>query len=84
MTTWRRLAEVCGEYLKKGRPVSIEGRLQIRTYEKDGEKKVFAEVVADGMQMLGKREGTAPQSEKAQKEEPGETPASGTSEEIPF
>jgi len=84
IVAWRRLAEICGEYLKKGRPVSIEGRLQIRTYEKDGEKKVFAEVVADGMQMLGKREGAAPQPEKAQKEEPGETPASGTSEEIPF
>ncbi|MFH1709935.1 MAG: single-stranded DNA-binding protein [bacterium] len=84
IVAWRRLAEICGEYLKKGRPVAIEGRLQIRPYEKDGEKKVFAEVVADGMQMLGKKEGAAPHPEKAQSEEHGETPASGTSEEIPF
>ena len=84
VVAWRRLAEICGEYLKKGRPVSIEGRLQIRTYEKDGEKRVFAEVVADGMQMLGKREGAAPQPEKPQSEEPGETPAAGSGEEIPF
>ncbi len=40
VVAWRRLAEICGEYLKKGRPVSIEGRLQIRPYEKDGEKKI--------------------------------------------
>ncbi len=66
IVAWRRLAEICGEYLKKGRPVSIEGRLQIRPYEKDGEKKVFAEVVAEGMQMLGSRkEGAASQPEKA-------------------
>jgi single-strand DNA-binding protein len=84
IVAWRRLAEICGEYLKKGRPVSIEGRLQIRTYDKDGEKRFFSEVVADGMQMLGKKESAMPQPEKAQSEEPGETPASGTGEEIPF
>lgn len=55
IVAWRRLAEICGEYLKKGRPVSIEGRLQIRQYEKDGEKRTFTEVVAEGMQMLGRR-----------------------------
>ena len=55
ITAWRRLAEICGEFLKKGRPVSIEGRLQVRTYEKDGEKRTISEVVADGMQMLGRR-----------------------------
>jgi len=84
IVAWRRLAEICGEYLKKGRPVSIEGRLQIRPYEKDGEKKVFAEVVADGMQMLGKREGSATQPEKVQSEEPGTPAAAGEGEEIPF
>ncbi len=84
IVAWRRLAEICGEYLKKGRPVSIEGRLQIRPYEKDGEKKVFAEVVAEGMQMLGRREGSPVQPEKVQNQEPGEAPAAGTGEEIPF
>jgi single-strand DNA-binding protein len=91
VVAWRRLAEICGEYLKKGRPVSIEGRLQIRPYEKDGEKRVFAEVVAEGMQMLGRREGAPPQSEKAGDKGPAEPPAStqgeptaGSGEEIPF
>lgn len=84
VVAWRRLAEICGEYLKKGRPVSIEGRLQIRPYEKDGEKKVFAEVVAEGMQMLGKKEGASASPEKAHTEGT-DTPAAATSEEdIPF
>jgi len=55
IVAWRRLAEICGEYLKKGRPVSIEGRLQIRSYEKNGETIPASEVVADSMQMLGKK-----------------------------
>ena len=52
VVTWRRLAEICNQYLKKGKLISIEGRLQIDSYEKDGEKRTSAEVVADGMQML--------------------------------
>jgi len=56
IVAWRRLAEICGEYLKKGRPVAIEGRLQIRSYTgKDGQKRTMSEVVADNMQMLGPR-----------------------------
>ncbi|MBU0629982.1 MAG: single-stranded DNA-binding protein [Candidatus Margulisbacteria bacterium] len=60
IVAWRRLAEVCGEFLKKGRPVAIEGRLQIRGYVgKDGQKKTMSEVVADNMQMLGRKGDTA-------------------------
>ncbi len=56
IVAWRRLAEVCGEFLKKGRPVAIEGRLQIRTYTgRDGQKRTMSEVIADNMQMLGRR-----------------------------
>lgn len=55
VVAFRRLAEICGEYLKKGRPVAIEGRLQIRPYEKNGEKLTFTEVLMDNMQMLGAR-----------------------------
>jgi len=56
VTAWRRLAEICGEFLKKGRPVAIEGRLQIRSFQgKDGQLRTVAEVVADNMQMLGKK-----------------------------
>lgn len=56
IVAWRRLAEICGEFLKKGRPVAVEGRLQIRSYTaRDGQKKTMTEVIADNMQMLGSR-----------------------------
>jgi len=53
-----RQAEIAGEYLKKGRPVYIEGRLQTRKYtDKEGVEKYSTEVVGDRMQLLGSREG---------------------------
>jgi single-strand DNA-binding protein len=52
IVAWRGLAKICGEYLKKGKPIAIEGKLQIRKYEKDGQKRSFTEVVASNMQML--------------------------------
>ena len=54
---YRRLAEIAGEYLKKGRPVYVEGRLQTRKWEKDGVTRYTTEIVADQMQMLGGRDG---------------------------
>ena len=49
-----RLAEIAGEYLKKGRSVYIEGRLQTRKYtDKDGVEKYSTEIVADRMQLIG-------------------------------
>ncbi len=55
VSAWRKLGEICGEYLKKGTPVSIDGRLRINRYQKDGEERSYVEVVADNMQMLGKK-----------------------------
>jgi single-strand DNA-binding protein len=53
-----RLAEIAGEYLRKGRPVYVEGRLKTRKYtDKDGVEKYATEVVATEMQLLGSREG---------------------------
>ena len=64
-TEWHRVvlfgrqAEIAGEYLKKGRSVYIEGRLQTRKYtDKDGVEKYATEVVGDRMQLLGSREGS--------------------------
>jgi single-strand DNA-binding protein len=54
---YRKLAEIAGEYLKKGRPVYIEGRLQTRKWEKDGVTRYSTEIVADQMQMLGGKDG---------------------------
>lgn len=55
---YRKLAEIAGEYLKKGRPVYIEGRLQTRKWQtKEGQDRYTTEIIADQMQMLGGREG---------------------------
>lgn len=50
-----RLGEICGEYLSKGKQVFIEGRLQTRSWEKDGVTRYTTEIVASNMQMLGAR-----------------------------
>ncbi|MEW5880310.1 MAG: single-stranded DNA-binding protein [Pseudomonadota bacterium] len=53
-----RLAEIAGEYLRKGRSVYVEGRLRTRKWtDKDGNEKYTTEIVAENMQMLGSREG---------------------------
>ena len=59
---YRRLAEIAGEYLKKGRPVYLEGRLQTRKWQtKEGQDRYTTEVIADSMQMLGGRDGVPAQ-----------------------
>lgn len=74
IVAWRRLAEICGEYLKKGRPVAIEGRLQLRSYkDKQGRDKIFTEVVCDNMQMLGSKP-----------REASSAPSGAGEEDIPF
>ena len=54
---WARLAEIAGEYLKKGRPVFIEGRLQLDTWDdkQSGQKRSKLRVVGETMQLLGSR-----------------------------
>lgn len=51
-----RLAEIAGEYLRKGRPVYVEGRLKTRKWQKDGVDQYTTEIIADQMQLLGGRE----------------------------
>jgi len=59
---YRRLAEIAGEYLKKGRPVYLEGRLQTRKWQtKEGQDRYTTEIIADSMQMLGGRDGAPAQ-----------------------
>lgn len=65
-TEWHRivafgkLAEICGEYLSKGKQVYIEGKIQTRQWDdKDGNKKYTTEILANTMQMLGGRDGAA-------------------------
>ncbi len=84
-TEWHRvklfgkLGEIAGEYLKKGRQVYIEGRLEYGSYDKDGVKHYTTDIVADEMQMLGGGErgdyaggggGDRPQRQAPQRREP--------------
>ena len=58
ITFFGRLAEIVGQYLKKGSQVYVEGRLRTRKYtDKDGIERYATEVIADTMQMLGSRQG---------------------------
>ena len=60
---WGKMAEVCGEYLSKGRPVLVEGRLKSRTWEgQDGQKRSTMEVMATNVQFLGSRGDRAQQT----------------------
>ena len=68
-TEWHRiaffgkLAEIAGEYLKKGSPVYVEGRIRTRKWQdKEGQDKYSTEIVAQGMQLLGSRGGSAGES----------------------
>ncbi len=58
ITLWGRTAEIAGEYLTKGAPVMIEGRLKLDTWEKDGKKNSKLKVVGEKMQLLGGRGGS--------------------------
>lgn len=82
IVTWAKLAETCNEYLKKGKQVYIEGRLQTRSWEdNEGVKKYTTEVVASNMVMLG-RKGDAPMDvPEAHVPEPIEPDADGS---LPF
>ena len=55
ITVWGKQGENCAEYLSKGRPAFIEGRLQYSTWESDGQKKSKLDVVANTVQFLGSR-----------------------------
>ncbi len=63
---WDKLAEICNQYLKKGMPVLVDGRLAVRDYvNKDGEKRRAVEIVAREMQMLGMKPSSEAQSSSA-------------------
>jgi len=57
VTLWGRTAEVAGEYLSKGSPLLVEGRLKYDTWEKDGQKRSKLSVVCERMQMVGSKGG---------------------------
>lgn len=53
IVVWRNLAENCGKYLQKGRQCAVIGRIENRSYDKDGEKRYVTEIVAENVEFLG-------------------------------
>jgi len=88
VVAWRRLGEICGEYLSKGRQVYVEGKLQTRSWEKDGVTRYTTEIIASDVQFLGGRDfvDTSPQpSENSRTADMPSSPNSGSpKDDIPF
>ena len=79
IVVWRKLAEICGEYLSKGKQVYVEGRLQTRKWEdRDGVARYTTEVVAREVLFLGSR------GEKSDRSESDYGPPPAGDEDIPF
>lgn len=96
IVVWGKLAEICGKYLAKGRQVYVEGRLQTRSWEDNGQKKYSTEIVASTVQFLGSASGEASQGDRSMNQNTnsngndfnfsdfGPEPSFNQSEEIPF
>jgi single-strand DNA-binding protein len=89
IVAWQRLAEIVGEYIKKGSKVYIEGRLQTSSWEdkQSGEKKYRTEIIAQELVMLGSRTDTesGATSSRSENHDQEEVPAGAiTDEDIPF
>jgi len=89
IVAWRKLAEICGEYLKKGSRIYLEGRLQYRSYDdKNGVKRYVTEIVMDEMMMLDSRgagagAGAGGGGQDAGGPQPSEEPG-GKVDDLPF
>jgi single-strand DNA-binding protein len=87
VTLWGRTAEIASEYLSKGSPVLIEGRLKLDTWEtSDGQRRSKLRVVAERMQMLGRAAGAEPPPVVEDRAEPpaAESPRDYAEEAPPF
>ena len=89
IVVWGRQAEIAKEYLAKGRPVYIEGRIQNRSYDdKDGNKRYISEIVVQRMQFLGSRDQAAAGTPSGGGETPPEPPPAGDlaseDDDLPF
>jgi single-strand DNA-binding protein len=99
VTLWGRTAEIAGEYLKKGRPALIEGRLQLDTWDdkQSGQKRSKLKVIGEALQLIGSRPGGAAPAEGGEEDRPGRSsgkpaappktagaPSEPDDDEIPF
>jgi single-strand DNA-binding protein len=86
IVTFGKLAEICGEYLSKGKQVYVEGRLQTRSWDdREGNKRWTTEIVASTMQMLGRpgEQGEVPPSQPGSLPDTDGAPSS-VEDDIPF
>jgi single-strand DNA-binding protein len=87
VVVWAKMAEACGEYLSKGSPVFVEGRIQSRSWETpQGEKRSATEVIAERVQFLGKAKGgkQEPGAAAPDAEAPDAQPGGSQGEDAPF
>jgi single-strand DNA-binding protein len=90
VTIFGRQAESCGQYLSKGRPVGIDGRLEWSEWEKDGEKRQSVDIIAENVQFLGGREENGRSQDVDLPADTSDLPTPGTatiavsSDDIPF
>ncbi len=87
VTLWSRVAEVAAEYVSKGDPLFIEGRLKLDVWEKDGNKNYKMRVIGERMQLMGKgsgKSGSAGSSTGNSEESQGSGDGGYTDEDIPF
>jgi len=85
IVAWRRLAEVCSQYLKKGSKIYVEGKINTETYEKDGKKNYFTKIVADTMLMLdSKGGGSAPSVSSTEHSAANGQVSDKDSDDLPF
>jgi single-strand DNA-binding protein len=88
VVAWRRLAEICGQHLKKGKPVLVEGRIQVRTFENEnGVRKWATEVVARSIKLLGgavKEEAASPAVPETSDQVPGVEELPEEESDLPF
>jgi single-strand DNA-binding protein len=79
-----RTAEVCNEYLKKGSPIYVEGRIQTRSYDdRDGNKKWITEIIAQSVNMLGKKDEVEVEVPEAA-DQPSQEGSQGQDDDLPF
>ncbi|WP_412679146.1 single-stranded DNA-binding protein [Brevibacillus laterosporus] len=87
IVVWRQLADLCANYLSKGKKCALEGRIQVRSYDdQDGKKRFVTEVIAENVQFLSSKDGQAQQSNKSSFDDPfaSDKPINISDDDLPF
>ena len=84
IVAWTKLAEICGQYLAKGKQVYIEGRIRNESWEKDGVKQYSYKIEAYNMQMLGTPGGRGQDQDREPEPAFGRPPGDAPEDDIPF